>query len=64
MNWLQKNKVAGWQDWFSIPPEARAQHERSARQNALQNAMAVLRGIENDPQIENIIQQIRALMQQ
>lgn len=64
MKRITSSKVAGWQDWFSIPPEARAQHERNARQAALQNAMRALGGMENDPQIENIIQQIRALMQQ
>ncbi len=61
---ITSSKVAGWRDWFSVPGDARANMEQAARQNALQRAIQSLNGQEHDPQIQQIIQQIRFLMQQ
>jgi hypothetical protein len=68
MNWLQErltsNKTAGWRDWLSVPDQAQANMQSSARMNALQNAIRSLQSIQNDPQIGQVIQQLQTLMQQ
>ncbi len=57
----KSDKVAGW---FSPSEEAQANMDRLARINAFQGAIHSLRQIANDPQVEQIIQQINALIKQ
>lgn len=61
---ITSSKVAGWRDWFSVSDEAKANMERAAKQNALQSAFSALIGQQHDPQIQQIIQQLRNLIQQ